>query len=562
MTTPVTSPRNDLDVVRAALDDTYDILDELGRGGMAIVFRARERALDREVAIKVLPFSLAFDEELVERFQREARLSAQLEHPHIVPMYRVGRSGDVIYFVMKLLRGQSLSARLEQRGRLPAAEVRRILVETASALGHAHARGIVHRDVKPDNIMLDADGRCVMTDFGIARSASESKLTATGMSIGTPRYMSPEQARARDVDGRGDLYSLGIVGYECLTGHVPFDGSDPFAILMHHVQSDVPAPHLMGDEERRLYAVVERLLAKAPEDRYQTAEALIAALEHGAMPAAFAFAGAISTAGGDLVGRAPTSSAALDSALDAGIELLRQQRPKVEAGLALLRRQRPRLDAVVDASVDATRRAVDANAPRVRAAARGADGALARLGAAAGPPLSAAARGVRSRSRRFWWVAAALVVGGYLTVVGGRHLALQRSTCPVVAGAPAGAQDSSAAASAAVPAAPFDVRLDGLGRRPPGRDLDVYYDVCGLPAGRVKMRFVVTKQESGLKRLFNGAEPIVVSYDDEIAGPRARRHRAIPFGDMPAGSYVMDVVVHDGKGRRRAASSSFQVSRQ
>src|SRR4051812_9716625 len=244
MTGSTQTVRTDLDVVRAALVDDYEVLEELGRGGMAVVFRARDRQLDREVAVKVLPFALAHDGEVVERFQREARLAAALEHPNIVPIYRVGRNGDVIYFAMKLVRGQSLSEHITTRGRLPAAEVRRVLLETAGALGAAHRRGIVHRDVKPDNIMLDEDGRCVVMDFGIARSASDSKLTASGMSLGTPRYMSPEQARARELDGRSDLYSLGVVGYHCLVGRTPFDGDDAISILLNHVQAPVPRPEI------------------------------------------------------------------------------------------------------------------------------------------------------------------------------------------------------------------------------------------------------------------------------------------------------------------------------
>src|SRR5258705_348028 len=169
----------DLSIVQSALQDDYDVLAELGRGGMGTVYRARDRHLDREVAIKVLPFALAFDRDLVARFEREARTAAQLEHPHIVPIYRVGRSGQVIYFAMQLLRGVSLSTRLRTGARMTAAEVRRVLSETASALGHAHLRGVVHRDIKPDNIMLDPDGRSTVTDFGIARSATESRLTAT-----------------------------------------------------------------------------------------------------------------------------------------------------------------------------------------------------------------------------------------------------------------------------------------------------------------------------------------------------------------------------------------------
>src|SRR5688500_4404745 len=183
---------------------------------------------------------------------------------------------------MQLLRGQSLSERLRERGRLTAAEVRRVLIETASALGYAAKHGVVHRDVKPDNILLDADGRCVMTDFGIARSASEQRLTATGMSVGTPRYMSPEQARARDLDGRSDLYSLGIVAYECLAGQAPFESGDAFAILMEHINEPLPKPRLETPEDLALFAIIEQMLAKSPDDRFQTADELISAL--GATP--------------------------------------------------------------------------------------------------------------------------------------------------------------------------------------------------------------------------------------------------------------------------------------
>ena len=191
---------------------------------MAIVFKAKEKQLDHEVAIKVLPFSLAFDKEFVERFQREARTSAKLEHPNIIPIYRVGKSGRVIYFVMKFLRGKPLSTILAARGSLPPLEIKKILAEVARALAYAHKKEIVHRDIKPDNIMFDEHGHAVVTDFGIAKAASGGKLTGTGMSIGTPHYMSPEQAKAQPLDGRSDIYSLGVVAYQCLTGTVPFDG--------------------------------------------------------------------------------------------------------------------------------------------------------------------------------------------------------------------------------------------------------------------------------------------------------------------------------------------------
>ena len=275
--TPVEQSEEDL--VRDALKDEYEILQELGRGGMAIVFRAREKQLDREVAVKVLPFSLAFDSEFVERFQREARTAARLEHSSIIPIYRVGRSGRVIYFVMKFLRGSSLSEVIAQKGALPLQELKKMLKETASALGYAHRNGIVHRDIKPDNIMFDESGHSVVTDFGIAKAGTGTRLTGTGMAIGTPHYMSPEQARAQKLDGRSDIYSLGVVAYQSLTGTVPYDGEDAFSIGYKHITEPLPTPTLKTAEHRQVFAVIRKMMAKGPEDRFQSAEEVVAALE-------------------------------------------------------------------------------------------------------------------------------------------------------------------------------------------------------------------------------------------------------------------------------------------
>jgi serine/threonine protein kinase len=540
--------RSDLDVVRAALVDDYEVLEELGRGGMAVVFRARDRQLDREVAIKVLPFTLAHDAEVVERFQREARLSAALEHPNIVPIYRVGRNENVIYFVMKLVRGQSLSARITARGRLSAAEVRRVLLETAAALSAAHRRDIVHRDVKPDNIMLDEDGRCVVMDFGIARSASDTKLTASGMSLGTPRYMSPEQARARELDGRSDLYSLGVVGYHCLVGRTPFDGEDAISILMNHVQAPVPRPEIASGgtaEERQVYAVIERLLAKDVHDRYDSAEQLITALGRGSAEASARAADADRTRPvpqQDLIGRAPQSSAALDSALDAGLDMLRQQKPRMEAGLA------------------AGRRLVDANAPRVRHAAeqgaRVAGGALAGLRVALAPKLAAVMSWVRARGRKFWLRLGAGVVGSWIVYSVVHYALLQRSRCPAVTAGPAvgdfvpGGTPSRKS---------FSVLVDHPGNIRQGSNFNVYYDVCGIEAGAVRTQITVMKSESGLKRLLgNSTDPISLAFDEMVSSPRMRRHHSVDFNRMPAGSYRLYVVVSDGK-RRRESDVDFYV---
>src|SRR5437879_979847 len=271
----------ELDLVREQLHDEYEILEELGRGGMAIVFKAREKQLERDVAIKVLPFSLAFDKEFVERFQREARTSAKLEHPSIIPIYRVGKSGRVIYFVMKFLRGKPLSSVLAARSTLPPAEIRQILVQVARALAYAHKSGIVHRDIKPDNIMFDEHGLAVVTDFGIAKAASGGKLTGTGMSIGTPHYMSPEQARAQALDGRSDIYSLGVVAYQSLIGRVPFDGEDSFSIGYKHIMEEIPTPPLETPDKRSLFEIIRKMMAKLPDDPFQNADDLVQALEGG-----------------------------------------------------------------------------------------------------------------------------------------------------------------------------------------------------------------------------------------------------------------------------------------
>ena len=282
-TTPVRAvaagEMTELDIVREALAGEYEISEELGRGGMAIVYRAKDKQLEREVAIKVLPFSLAFDAEFVERFQREARTAAQLEHPNIIPIYRVGKSGRVIYFVMKFLRGKTLSRVLHERTRLSPPEIRRLLMEAGSALGYAAKSGIVHRDIKPDNIMFDEFGTSVVADFGIAKAASGQKLTGTGMSIGTPHYMSPEQARAQPIDGRSDIYSLGIVAYQCLTGQVPYDGEDSFSIGYKHIMEPIPTPQLSTGDERALFEVIKQMIMKDPHDRFQSSDELIASIE-------------------------------------------------------------------------------------------------------------------------------------------------------------------------------------------------------------------------------------------------------------------------------------------
>lgn len=274
-------PAEDLEIVRATLAAEYDVREELGRGGMAIVYRAREHALDRDVAIKVLPLAHSHDAALVERFQREARTAAQLTHPHIIPIHRVGQVRGVAYFAMAYLSGPSLARLLRERGRLACDELRYLLIQVADALHYAAQRGVVHRDIKPDNILLDDAGRYVVTDFGIAKAAGSTQLTEIGVSVGTPRYMSPEQAQGQPLDGRSDLYSLGIVAYQCLVGRPPYDLRDSLAVLYAHVNTPLPRPELRTKEERELFAVIERLAAKDPAERFQAGADVITALGGG-----------------------------------------------------------------------------------------------------------------------------------------------------------------------------------------------------------------------------------------------------------------------------------------
>lgn len=270
------------DRVVAAVGDQYLIEAEIGRGGMAAVFRALDLRLHRHVAIKALPPELAFNNDVRTRFLREAQTAAQLSHPNIVPIYTVDERGGVVYFVMALVEGESLAARLSRQPRLSVDAVRRILAEVADALDYAHACGVVHRDIKPDNILIDrTTGRAVVTDFGIARAAAgDARLTLTGVAVGTPAYMSPEQAMGeRDVDGRSDQYSLGVVGYQMLVGQPPFKAANTPAMLMKHL-SEIPRPVLESrpDVPESLAATIDRALSKKPEDRWPSAGAFRDAL--------------------------------------------------------------------------------------------------------------------------------------------------------------------------------------------------------------------------------------------------------------------------------------------
>jgi serine/threonine protein kinase len=265
------------DRITVAVGTEYLIENEIGRGGMAVVYRATDLRLHRTVAIKVLPPDVAFNSDVRARFIREAQTAAQLSHPNIVPIYAVDEkdNGSIVFFVMAYVDGESLGARLKREGAWPVDQTVRVLRDVADALASAHAHGVVHRDIKPDNILIErATGRPMVTDFGIARAAAgEARLTVTGVAVGTPAYMSPEQALGeRELDGRSDLYSLAVVGYHMLTGETPFKASNTPAMLVKHV-SERPRPVREKRPEVPAYLAVaiDRALAKRPEDRWADA---------------------------------------------------------------------------------------------------------------------------------------------------------------------------------------------------------------------------------------------------------------------------------------------------
>jgi len=271
--------------VRVAVAERYDGLREIGRGGMAVVYAARDRRLKRDIALKVLPPDLGFRADVRERFVREAQTAARLNHPSIVPIYAVDEADGLVYFAMALVQGESLAARLAREPRPPLPFVRNVLAQVADALAYAHASGVIHRDIKPDNILLEhATGRAIVTDFGIARAVqSGARLTQTGIAVGTPAFMSPEQAMGqREIDGRSDVYGLGVVGYVMLSGRLPFDADSSAGMLVQHVQgTPFPLINFRPDLPFSITDAITRAIAREPSSRWPDASAFAAALRAG-----------------------------------------------------------------------------------------------------------------------------------------------------------------------------------------------------------------------------------------------------------------------------------------
>ena len=279
---PSTDETRDLaERLQHALGDDYVVDRALGAGGFAVVFLVRDVKLKRQLAVKVLSPDAITSRSALERFRREAETVAQLSHPNIVPLHFIGQKDDLVYLTMQCVDGGSLGDRLEREGRLPIDDATRILREVAGALAHAHKRGVIHRDIKPQNILLDAEtGRALVSDFGIARTAEAGPLTGTGVIIGTPAYLSPEQLTGEGSDHRADIYALGIMAYEMLAGTLPFVGTTPTdAMFKRLVNTPEPIVATRPDAPLELCRVIERCLVREPAGRFQSAAEIVAALD-------------------------------------------------------------------------------------------------------------------------------------------------------------------------------------------------------------------------------------------------------------------------------------------
>jgi serine/threonine-protein kinase len=267
-------------MIGRVLGKRYEILDRVGGGGMALVYKGHDILLNRKVAVKVLREQYVFDEEFIRRFRREAQSAASLSHPNVVSIYDVGQEGDTHFIVMEYIEGKTLNEWIKEKAPMQVEEAIRIASQICDALDHAHQNRIIHRDIKPHNILIGKNGRVKVTDFGIARAADSSQITQTGSVVGSVHYFSPEHAKGTLTGAQSDLYSLGIVLYQMLTGKLPFLGESPISVALKHLQEDVQAPRKVNPLiPQSVENIILKSMRKKPEERYQSAKEMLADLE-------------------------------------------------------------------------------------------------------------------------------------------------------------------------------------------------------------------------------------------------------------------------------------------
>jgi len=265
-------------LIGTMLGNRYEIIEKVGGGGMAMVYRAKCHLLNRNVAVKILRDELISDKDLVSRFKRESQAVASLSHPNIVNVYDVGEVDDLYYMVMEMVEGKTLKKIIKEKGALHQEEIAHYSKQIAQALKHAHENYVIHRDIKPQNILITEDHRAKLTDFGIALSSSTNTLTNTGSLVGSVHYFSPEQARGGYTDAKSDLYSLGIVMYEMATGKLPFEGESPITVALKHLQEEPEPPSSINTTvSEGLESIIMKLIEKDQVSRFQSASSLIEA---------------------------------------------------------------------------------------------------------------------------------------------------------------------------------------------------------------------------------------------------------------------------------------------
>ncbi len=475
---------------------TYQIVEQVGRGGMATVFKAYQPSMDRYVAVKILPSHFTEDASFVGRFTQEARTLARLEHPHILPVHDYGEQEGTTYLVMRYVKAGTLKDLVTRGGPLDLKEVSRVMGQVGGALDYAHSQDVIHRDIKPSNVLVDERGNTFLTDFGIAKLVAETaQFTASGAVIGTPAYMSPEQGMGQPVDYRCDIYSLGVVLYELVTGRVPYEAETPLAVLMKHVNDPLPLPRqIKPDLPEHVERVILRAMAKSPDDRFQSAQQMVDMLADA------------------IVGRpveATTPPPAVVTAATVARAVSETPPPAVETPQPPVEAAAPPQVGLTTPSVEATPPPVEALPPQVAEATPPPSEAL--------PPQVA---GPTTRKRRPWLLIAAVAALLLIVLAGGLFVVLNLidgeptpTVAVVVEPTPVEAGQVEATPGAESPTAPSGAETtQPADAPPPAEPAQTQYTTSGW-TNYGNDNFVLTLAHQGEDYLWAGSESGLVRWN-------------------------------------------------